>query len=139
MNGDESKLLREMQLQIVAAAVKQEAWAEAHDGRLEKIEGSLVMTNAAMQAIAGKVAIIENEGVMRDKRISTEAERVDKIENRLRKQEDTGVHNVAQLQGAEKAREAVRKGFLFAFAVLGALGVVGGIIFGVLKLAGCGG
>lgn len=139
MNGDEKKLLVDMQLQMVKAAAKQEAWAKAHDERLEKIEDSLVITNTSVQAIASKVAIIDNQGLMRDKRISTEATRVDKLEKRLRKQEDTGVHNIAQLRGAEKAREALRRGFLFAFAVLGAVGVVGGIIFGALKLAGCGG
>lgn len=138
MNADEKRLLTEVQLEIVKISTQHEAWAKVHDERLEKIENSLVITNNALQAVAGKVAIIDGQGVARDKRISTEAERVDKIEKRLRRQEDTGVHHVGQLRGAEKAREAMRKGFLFAFAVLGALGVVGGIVFGALKLAGCG-
>ena len=139
MNGDEKKLLTSMQLQIVAASTRQEEWAKAHDVRLQKIEGSLEMTNAAVQKIGSEVAIIQGQGAARDKRISTEAARVAKIEHRLRRQEDTGVHNIGQLRGVEKAREATRKGFLFAFAVLGALGVLGGVLFGALKLAGCGG
>jgi uncharacterized protein (DUF3084 family) len=128
-----------VQLEVVKISTQHKTWAKAHDERLEKIENSLVMTNNALQAVASKVAIVDGQGLMRDKRISTEAERVDKIEARLRRQEDTGVHNIGQLRGAEKAREAMRKGFLFAFAVLGAMGVAGGIIFGALKLAGCGG
>lgn len=139
MNGDEKKLLTDLQLQIVKASTKQETWAKTHDARLEKIEGSLEMTNAAVQRIGSEVALIQGQASARDKRISTEASRVAKIERRLRRQEDTGVHNVAEMQGALKAREATRKGFLFAFAVLGAIGVVGGIVFGVLKITGCGG
>jgi len=139
VNGDETKLLNELQLQVATASAKHDTWAKAHDERLRKIEGSIEMTNAAVQKIGSEVAIMQGRDAARDKRISVEAERVDKIEDRLRRQEDTGVHNIAELQGVAKAREAMRKGFLFAFAVLGALGVVGGIVFGVLKLSGCGG
>lgn len=139
MNGDEKKLLTDLQLQIVRASTRQETWSKAHDARLGKIESSLDLTNTAVQAIGSKVAIFEGQGAARDKRISIEAGRLSEIEKRLRAQEDTGVHNIGELQGVKAAREATRKGFLFAFAVLGATGVVGGLVFGALKLGGCGG
>lgn len=139
MNGDEKKLLTELRLQVVASTAAQETWAKSHDARLAKIEGSLEMTNAAVQKIGSEVAIGQGQAAARDKRISVEADRVAKLEARLRRQEDTGVHNVGEMTGVQKARESTRKGFLFAFAVLGAVGVIGGIAIGILKLTGCGG
>jgi hypothetical protein len=136
---DENRALQDLAIEVAKSTAKQEQWAEHHDARLSQIEENQRITNSGLQAIGKEVAILQGRGVERDKRISNEAERVDVLERRLRRQEDTGVHHVGELKGVEKAREATRKGFLFAFAVLGALGVVGGIVFGILKLTGCGG
>lgn len=139
MNGDEKNALHALAVEVAKSSAKHEQWAEHHDERLNRIEENQRVTNHGLQAIGKEVAILQGRGAERDKRISTEANRVAELAQRLRKQEDTGVHHVGQLQGVEKAREASRKGFLFAFAVLGALGVVGGVVFGVLKLIGVGG
>ena len=123
-------------LKVESATVKQDTWATAHDASLTKLDKSLTMTNTSVQQLGSELAIVQTRCVDRGKRISGESERIDKLEMRVRSQEDTGVHHLGETQGEKKAREATRKGFLFAFAVLGALATLTGLVLGAIKLAG---
>lgn len=124
---------------VAASTARHEEWSRAHDARLATIEDNQRLTNNELHNIMSEVSVVQNRCLDRGKRISSEADRVDALEQRIRAQEDTGVHHVGEQAGAERARQAMRKGFLFAFAVLGAVGVASGVVFGALKLAGCGG
>lgn len=122
--------------EVAASIAKQETWAKTHDERLASIEENQRLTNNELHNIMTEVNVVQNRCVDRGRRISVESERVARLEARLRKQEDTGVHHLGEAAGAEKARKATRKGFLFAFAILGAISAVTGLVFGAIKLAG---
>jgi len=131
--------LNALALKIERSTTQQETWAKTHERALHKLDRSVALTNTALHSIGQEVAVIQGKCVDRGKRISDESTRVDKLEERVRTQENTGVHGAGKEAGRKAAVEATRKGFLFAFAVLGAIGCVGGMLFVVLRFAGYGG
>jgi hypothetical protein len=130
--------LTALALEVAKATTKHDTWAQVHDERLVKIEENQRLTNNELQNVMVEMNVVQNRCLDRGKRISAEAERIRAVEDRLRQQEDTGVHHLGEAAGAEKARQAVRKGFLFAFAILGALATASGLIYTVVQLSGCG-
>lgn len=124
--------------EVAALTAKFETWAGAHDERLKAIEENQRLANNEVHNIMTELTVVQSRCIDRGKRISEEADRLDTLENRLRVQEDTGVHNVGEREG----KKAVRRTALLAIAIVGAVGSICGIVLAVIKVAamtGCGG